>query len=117
MVAAANVKMLVKGEGQKKLMKFPAGIFKGAEKLPFASGATLGKSSGVMQLGDSQVQSGASVGMMRGFFGKMTMGSVKGSWFWGGMYKGVKMMFAGVLAGLAKSAEKKAAATTAQVAA
>uniref|UniRef100_UPI0040566375 FAD-dependent oxidoreductase n=1 Tax=Candidatus Electrothrix sp. TaxID=2170559 RepID=UPI0040566375 len=116
MVAAANVKMLAKGKEQKELMKFPAGIFKGAEILPFVSGATLGKSSGVMQMGDSQVQSGASIGYMRGFFGKMIMGSVKGSWFWGRMYKGVKMMFAGVLAGLAKSAANKAA-TTAKVAA
>jgi len=102
MVAAANVKMLTNCENQKELMKFPAGMFRGVEKLPFASGATLGKSNGVLQMGDSDIQSGAAIGYMRVFFGKMIMGSVRGSWIWGGMYKGIKLMFAGQLAGLAK---------------
>jgi NADH dehydrogenase FAD-containing subunit len=112
MVAAANVKMLVNGKEQKELMKFPAGMFKGQEKLPFASGATLGKSNGIMQMGSSDVQSGSAIGYMRGFFGKMIMGSVRGSWIWGPMYKGVKVMFAGQIASLAKKEAQEAAATT-----
>lgn len=110
MVAAANVKMLINGKEEKELMKFPAGYFKGQEKLPFASGASLGKSNGVLQIGESDIQSGAAVGYMRAFFGKMIMGSVRGSWIWVGMYNVIKIMFAGQLAGLAKKAAESAAA-------
>jgi NADH dehydrogenase FAD-containing subunit len=110
MVVAANIKSLINGKEQKELMKFPAGMFKGQEKLPFSSGATLGKSNGLMQMGSTDVQSGAMIGYMRGFFSNMIMGSVRGSWIWGPVYKGMKIMFAGQIAALAKQ-ETAASAT------
>ena len=109
LAAANNVRALIYG---KEVAPFPAALFKGQDTLPFASGASLGRKDGVMQMGPD-VQFGSAISKMKGFFTKMMMGSVAGSWIWGPMFRFIKGMFSGQLAGLAKKAKDAAAAAAA----
>lgn len=101
---ANNIKSLSAG---KDLQEFPEGLFGGAKKLPFISGALLGKKDGVMQMA-KQIQTGASVVFMAEFFGKLFVRAVAGKWFWSWMLRNVKAMFKGQIVRLAKAGETQA---------
>ena len=101
---ALNILASISG---KELITFPAGIFKGQETLPMASGVMLGWKEGVMQIG-SQETVGGTVASMRSFFGRLIAGSARGSWFYGWLFRSIKSMFAGQIAAEAKKAAASA---------
>ena len=102
LAAARNVKAMIYG---KALETFPAGIIKGQEFLPYASGSMLGTKDGIIQMGVGKfadVQTGGMAANLHYFFGFLAVKSAAGSWFYSFLYRNIKNMFAGQLAGLAK---------------
>lgn len=108
LVVARNIKALIYG---KPLETFPAGVIKGQEALPYLCGAMLGQKDGIIQMGIgkfAELQTGGMVAKMHYFFNKLGTASAAGSWFYSFLYRNVKNMFAGQLAGLAKKTAEAA---------